>query len=38
MNLVVVVLLSVVIVGLAVLMHHVQASLERWDHRRHVDD
>jgi hypothetical protein len=38
MNVVVVVLLSIIVVALAVLLHHVQTSLERWDQRRHADD
>jgi hypothetical protein len=38
MNVVVVVLLSIIVVALAVLLHHVQMSLERWDQRRHADD
>jgi hypothetical protein len=38
MNVVVVVLLSIIIPLTAVGLHFVQASLERWDQRRHADD
>jgi hypothetical protein len=38
MNVVVLVLLSIIIVALAVVMHRAQASLERWEQRRHADD
>jgi hypothetical protein len=38
MNVVVVVLLSIIIPLTAVGLYLVQASLERWDQRRHADD
>jgi type II secretory pathway pseudopilin PulG len=38
MNVVVLVVLLIIIVTLAVLMHSAQASLERWEQRRHADD